>query len=152
MVNLDPGSLRAFSAIQHNFVSTDSPLLQGVAVSSCRATMSSPLPSCGITRLLRYYWAIRLPVPHCRDRNTARAALSGELPIHAPFRYVQWVPNSTMTHVSASPPFIPEGRISRVRLAATAFPREPSRKIWRLSVRSHTPLDLPVISQARHIL
>ncbi len=42
-----------------------------------------------------------------RDRITARAVLSGELPIHAPFRYVQWVPNSTMTHVSASPPFHP---------------------------------------------
>src|SRR5512139_1868486 len=43
----------------------------------------------------------------CRDRNTARAVLSGELPIHAPFRFVQWVPNSTMSHVSVSPPFHP---------------------------------------------
>ena len=41
------------------------------------------------------------------DRNTARTVLGGELPIHAPFRYVQRVPNSTMTHVSASPPFHP---------------------------------------------
>ncbi len=41
---------------------------------------------------------------------------------HAPFRFVQWVPNSTMTNVSASPPLIPDGRISRVRLAAMAFP------------------------------
>ena len=57
-----------------------------------------------------------------------------------------------MHHVSASPPFIPEGRISRIRLAATAFPREPSRKIRRLSVRSHTPLNFTVISPARHIL
>jgi len=41
---------------------------------------------------------------------------------HAPFRFVQWVPNFTMTNVSASPPLIPDGRISRVRLAAMAFP------------------------------
>jgi len=41
---------------------------------------------------------------------------------HTPFRFVQWVPNSTMTNVSASPPLIPDGRISRVRLAAMAFP------------------------------
>ena len=41
---------------------------------------------------------------------------------HAPFRFVQWVPNSTVTNVSASPPLIPDGRISRVRLAAMAFP------------------------------
>jgi hypothetical protein len=41
------------------------------------------------------------------DRNTARAVLSGELPVHAPFRYVQWVPNSTMTQVSAGAPFQP---------------------------------------------
>ena len=43
----------------------------------------------------------------CWDRNAARAVLSGELPIHAPFRYMQRVPNSTLTHVSASPPFHP---------------------------------------------
>jgi len=41
------------------------------------------------------------------DRITARAVLSGKSPKHAPFRYVQRVPNSTMTHVSASPPFHP---------------------------------------------
>ncbi len=40
----------------------------------------------------------------------------------APFRFVQWVPNSTMTNVSASPPLIPDSRISRIRLAAMAFP------------------------------
>ena len=38
-----------------------------------------------------------------------RAALSGELPIHALFGNANWVPNSTMTHVSASPPFYPGG-------------------------------------------
>ena len=31
----------------------------------------------------------------------------------------------TMHHVSVSPPLIPDGRISRVRLAATAFPQRP---------------------------
>ena len=31
----------------------------------------------------------------------------------------------TLHHVSASPPLIPDGRISRVRLAATAFPQKP---------------------------
>ena len=41
---------------------------------------------------------------------------------HAPFRFLQWVPSSTMASVSASPPLIPDGRISRVRLAAMAFP------------------------------
>ena len=119
----------AFSAMRYSFVITGSPLLRAAGVSSHHATMCSFLSSSSITRLHRYYKAIRLPVPYCRDRNTVRAVLSGEFPIHAPFRYVQWVPNSTMTHVSASPPFIPEGRISRVRLAATAFPREPFRKI-----------------------
>jgi hypothetical protein len=41
------------------------------------------------------------------DSNTVRAVLDGELRIHAPFRYVQWVPNSARLHVSASPPFNP---------------------------------------------
>ncbi len=41
------------------------------------------------------------------DRITARAVLGGESPKHAPFRYVQRVPNSSMTHVSVSPPFHP---------------------------------------------
>ena len=41
------------------------------------------------------------------DRNTARAAVGGEFPNHAPFRYVQRVPSSTIPHVSVSPPFHP---------------------------------------------
>jgi len=45
-----------------------------------------------------------------------RAVLDGEFPIHAPFRYVQGVPNSTMTHVSASPPFHPVVNIYIVRI------------------------------------
>jgi hypothetical protein len=58
-------------------------------------------------------------------RNTARAPLGREFPNHAPFRYVRRVPSSTIAHVSASPPLIPDGRISRVRLAAMAFPLRP---------------------------
>jgi hypothetical protein len=59
-------------------------------------------------------------------RNTARATLGGELPIRA-LSVARRVPNSTLAHVSASPLLIPDGRISRVRLAAVAtFPEEPS--------------------------
>src|SRR4029453_8190997 len=38
---------------------------------------------------------------------------------HSLFRYARWVPSSTIAHVSASPPLIPDSRISRVRLAAS---------------------------------
>ena len=80
----------------------------------------------------------------CWDRNTARAVLSGELPIHAPFRYVQWVPNSTMTHVSASPPFHP-GRSDFPSPVGDLdhlifFPIGPSRSPRNLSANSHTLL------------
>ena len=54
----------AFSAMRRSFVSIGSPLLRAVGVSSHRATICSPLPSSSITRLHRYYKAIRLPVPH----------------------------------------------------------------------------------------
>jgi len=63
---------------------------------------------------------------------------------------VQWVPNSTVANVSASPPLIPDGRISRVRLAAAAFPEEPSHAARGLSTHLHTPLGIQVISPARH--
>jgi hypothetical protein len=46
-----------------------------------------------------------------RDRNTAHAALGGEFPTRT-LSIVRRVPNSTITHVSASPPTIPDGRIS----------------------------------------
>lgn len=36
---------------------------------------------------------------------------------HSLFRYARWVPRSTVAYVSARPPLIPDGRISRVRLA-----------------------------------
>jgi len=44
-----------------------------------------------------------------------------------------------MSHVSASPPLIPDGRISRVRLAATAVPEESSPEARGLSPRRHAP-------------
>ncbi len=50
----------------------------------------------------------------CRDRNAARATVGGEFPI-CTLSVVQRVPSSTMVHVSASPPTIPDGRLSRVR-------------------------------------
>jgi hypothetical protein len=78
------------------------------------------------------------------DRITARAVLSGESPKHAPFRNVQRVPHSTMTHVSASPPFHP-GRSdfpSPVGDLDTQvlFPKGPSQLHRNLSANSHTPL------------
>ena len=60
------------------------------------------------------------------------------------------VHSSTIAHVSASPPLIPDGRISRVRLAAMAFPWNPSRPNRNLSARSHTPLVWMVWLSARH--
>jgi len=50
----------------------------------------------------------------CRDRNATRAELGGGFPSPL-FRYARWVHSSTIPHVSASPPTIPDGRISRVR-------------------------------------
>ena len=55
-----------------------------------------------------------------------------------------------MTNVSASPPLIPDGRISRVRLAAAALPAEPSHVARGLSTHLHTPLGKQVISPVRH--
>ena len=52
-------------------------------------------------------------------RNTARAALEfGGLSTGFPMG----LSPTPIAHVSASPPLIPDGRISRVRLAAMAFP------------------------------
>ncbi len=54
------------------------------------------------------------------------------------------VPNSTIAHVSASPLLIPDGRISRVRLAAVAtFPEESSHYCPRLK---HSPAYTPELS------
>ncbi len=59
---------------------------------------------------------------HSSGRNTARAAVGREFPT-CTLSVVQRVPSSTVAHVSVSPPLIPDGRISRVRLAAAACPQ-----------------------------
>jgi hypothetical protein len=51
---------------------------------------------------------------------------------HSLFRYARWVPSSPIAHVSASPPLIPDGRLSRVRLAAAACPQRPFPDIPKL--------------------
>src|SRR5881628_3509917 len=50
----------------------------------------------------------------CRDRNAARATVGGELPICI-LSVMQRGPSSTVVHGYASPPTIPDGRLSRVR-------------------------------------
>ena len=64
-------------------------------------------------------------------RNTARATVGGEFPTGA-LSIAPRVPRSTIAHVSASPPLIPDSRISRVRLAAAACPRRTFPRIARL--------------------
>jgi hypothetical protein len=54
-------------------------------------------------------------------------------------------------HVSLGPPLIPDVRISRVRLAAAAFPKAPSHSSRGLSSRQLTPLERLVIPLARHL-
>ena len=45
-------------------------------------------------------------------------------------------------HVSASPPLIPDGRFSRIRLAATAFPQGPSQYYPMLKrLPAYTPVN-----------
>ena len=87
--------------------------------------------------------------PLSSGRNTARAAVGGEFPTRT-LSVVRRDPSSTIAHVSASPPLIPDSRISRVRLAAAAFPRGPSQAPRSLSTRLHTPLGCIVIPPARH--
>src|SRR5262245_2412827 len=64
-------------------------------------------------------------------RNTARATVGGEFPSYT-LSVVQRVPNSPVVHVSASPPLIPDSRISRVRLAAIACPHRTFPHLPRL--------------------
>ena len=82
-------------------------------------------------------------------RDTTRAALGDGLAVSA-FSAVRARLAITIAHVSASPPLIPDGRISRVRLAAAAFPRGPSLDSRNSSTRLHTPLGDKVIPPARH--
>ena len=50
-----------------------------------------------------------------------------------------------------APRFIPDGRISRVRLATLAVPRGPSRRRRSSSADSHPPLATSVYPLARHL-
>jgi hypothetical protein len=72
----------------------------------------------------------------CRDRNAARATVGEEFPI-CTLSVMQRVPNSTVVHGSASPPAIPDGRLSRVRFwprLCTPFVRDsPSCPMGGLS-------------------
>ena len=79
------------SAIRSSSVNIFSPLLCAVDVSLLRSSICRPLPSGGITRLLRYYGSIRLPASYlpslplfgCRGilPFSEEAAGSHELPV-----------------------------------------------------------------------
>jgi hypothetical protein len=76
----------------------------------------------------------------CRDRNAARTTVGGEFPTCA-LSVAQRVPSSTMVHVSASPPTIPDGRLSRVRFwprLCTPFARDSPSYVRRSLSRSLT--------------
>ncbi len=76
-------------------------------------------------------------------RNTARACLGQRLPMYPPFP-VSWQKGvrPCITFPQA-PPLIPDGRISRVRLAATAFPQKPFPPNPKLK---HSPAFTPGVS------
>jgi hypothetical protein len=71
------------------------------------------LSCCGAQRGTSERWP-----PSPSGRSAARATLGGEFPTGT-LSVVPRVPSSPMVHVSASPPLIPDGRLSRVRLAAS---------------------------------
>ena len=81
--------------------------------------------------------------PSPSGRSTARATVGGEFPTLT-LSVVPRVPSSPIAHVSASPPLIPDSRLSRVRLAASdvwvlsqrSLPLRPGG----LSAHAHTPL------------
>jgi len=58
-------------------------------------------------------------------------------------------PCITFTEASV---FIPDGRISRVRLATMAFLDRSSRCSWGLSAGTHTPLTESVCPPSRHLM
>ncbi len=97
----------------------------------------------------RYEYSVPISLSITSGRNTVRATVGGELPLRT-LSVVRRDPSSTMTHVSASPPLIPYGRISRIRLAAMVFPETLPQTTRGLSPCQHTPLDRNVWSSARH--
>ena len=82
-------------------------------------------------------------MPRSSGRNTARATVGREFPT-CTLSVVQRVPSSAIAHVSVSPPLIPDGRISRVRLAVSDLhalsPQSLPTVHGGLSARPHTPL------------
>ena len=86
----------------------------------------------------------------CRVDSGRVLTLGGEFLVGA-LSVAPQVPRSAMVHVSRSPPLIPDGRVSRVRLAAAAFPRGPSQSSRSLSARTHTPLSTSVRPPARRV-
>jgi hypothetical protein len=81
--------------------------------------------------------------PSPSGRSAARATVGGEFPTGT-LSVVPRVPSSPLVHVSASPPLIPDGRLSRVRLAASDVwvlsRRSLPLRHGGLSAHSHTPL------------
>src|SRR5262249_36269903 len=81
----------------------------------------SPSPGCA-SRSQRALPSSRVPpMDTCPARRVEirRAQPKAESFRPASFRYVQRVPSSAIAHVSVSPPLIPDGRISRARLAVS---------------------------------
>ena len=79
--------------------------------------------------------AVTQPAPPLGIEMRRAQPIGGEFPNHAPFRYVQRVPSSTITHVSASPPCHP-GRsdflspVGDLDYPRWAFPLMPKLKRW----------------------
>ncbi len=111
----------------------DLKLMDQVRQVSCKETSGS----------LKFPGCPREHMPWSSGRNTARAPLGREFP-SCTLSVVQRVPSSAIDHVSASPPLIPDGRISRVRLAVSDLhalsPEKPSHIGGGLNVRPYTPL------------
>ena len=86
-------------------------------------------------------------------RNMARTALA-EFPV-CTLSVVQRVPRSAIAHVSVSPPLIPDGRLSRVRLAAAAYPQRTFPTIPKLKrslVYTPSMIGYPSSSTPREVV
>jgi hypothetical protein len=88
-------------------------------------------------------------LPGQSGRIAARMALGGEFPPLA-LSMARGVPSSPLAHVSARPPLLPDGRISRVRLGQQSpLPKEPSHPSRGLNARPSAPLAGLVLPLAR---
>jgi hypothetical protein len=89
--------------------------------------------------------------PSPSGRSAARATVGGEFPTGT-LSVVPRLPHSPMVHVSASPPLIPDGRLSRVRLAASdvrvlsqpSLPRYPEAQAHARIHPARTWFSVPV--------